>query len=263
MFIETKMFVYLIKKGEKMKRVISFLLVVLVFMISIPVVQAKEKNEIYMYNGEAKEIGNITKIPESNVCVEKLSKTKIRATHVGKVSIYINHKKKSLVIIPKVLSNPKIKAAKEKDKVYFVYQESKGKGFVTVYNINPYNVTVEINDHTVKNLYIGVTYTFALTRQEFDTMTPVVTKSDLDVSDCISCKAYKNKIHLENDDDRTCFAKVSYLILKNNKIIKAVEETVQIYGTQYTDIEPELEDGESIKYLSLTGWIENFDKREK
>ena len=37
----------------------------------------------------------------------------------------------------------------------------------------------------------------------------------------------------------------------------------RVAGTQYTDIEPELEDGESIKYLSLTGWVENLDKREK
>lgn len=246
-----------------MKKLVSFLLVVLVFMTSIPVVQAKENDEIYMYSGEEKELGNITKIPDSNVCVERVNNTKIRAKKIGKVSIYINHKKKYLVIIPKVLLQPKIKDAKKKNNVYFLYQESKGKGFVTVYNINPYKVTVEINDHEVKNLYMGVTYTFALTRDEFDTMKPVITKSDLDISECISCRTYRNKIHLENDDELPCFAKVSYLILKNNKIKEAREEIVQINGSWYTDIEPELKDGESIKYLSLTGWVENLDKSEK
>ena len=239
-----------------MKKVISLILVIAT-LITLPVTEAKVR-EVYMYNGEEREIGNITEIPDTNVCVNKLSRTRIKATHCGRVSIYVNNKKLNLVILPKSLPlNPSIVKAYEKDKVYFIYQEVKDKGFVTVYNVNPYCVNIMLGDEIVTNLYQGRTYTFPMTREKFDSNKPSVEKSSYEISSCISSDVKNGKIRLENDDERECYAHVSYVVVRDKKIVKAEEKTVTIKGISYTYIETELKEKDKLVFVSLTGWVKN------
>lgn len=205
-----------------------------------------------MYQGETKRVGKITEIPESNVRVTKINNTTIRADKKSCVPIYINGKRRTLVIIPKALPcKPKIITSFKQDRVFFILQRAGGKDFVTVYNINPYSVTITADDHVIPNLYIGMPYTFEMSAEEFYNLEPKVEKSLYpERDDGISCTVKDNVIHLENDDEEWCTALVSYVIVKGNKIVKSVEKEVPISGCYYTDI---IEDNEQVKFLSLTG----------